>query len=166
MGKKLFGLVEVDNEEETTAQPTAVVTTFEGSTPPATIEAIYTQAGLVDAEVSINKVMQLKKALPDSLASDVLKQTLIGVMQASGLGYKEVMADAKARVDALTEAKNGFGAVTSEKVAANSAKISELEAEIDALKTGNNEALLAQEKQAKAIDAEMQALGDIMSFIS
>jgi Mg-chelatase subunit ChlI len=98
------------------------------------INDIYAKAGLDDTSKSIIKVRELKAALPNALSADIAKQTLAGIMTASGLDKDVVIADATARIAALNGAAEVVAKDTLSTITASEIEIADYEAKIDAAK--------------------------------
>lgn len=131
-----------------------------------TVEEVYEKVDLSDLDKSIFKVEEFGKHLPDDLPSEVKRQSVIGILTASGLRLEELFEDAERRINAL----KAVSAATSEKSATD---ISEKEQEtasllnqIDILKQEIIDRKSAQEKQNQLIEEELSEIGKILEFIS
>jgi len=131
-----------------------------------TVEEIYGKIEMSDLSKSIFKIEEFKKHFPDSLPSEVKRQTVIGILEAAGLSLEELIEDAEGRINAL----KGVSVVTNEKsnlvVMEKEEEIDSLLSKIDSLKQDNIDRKTAQEKQDSLIDEELDKIGQILKFIS
>lgn len=131
-----------------------------------TVSEIYEKAEISDLSKSIFKAEEFGNHLPNDLPSEVKRQSVIGILAASGLNVEELFEDAERRINALKEVST----VTTEK---SNLVITEKEQEaldllnkIDSLKQDIIDRKTAQEKQDNLINEELNKIGQILKFIS
>lgn len=82
------------------------------------IDEIYSLFGLKNS--SINTVFMLENlinALPQNLPKDVVKQSVINVMNASDINLNELLSDGQQRREALKTVMNGYNSETNKRIA-------------------------------------------------
>ncbi|MNJ90293.1 hypothetical protein D3C87_78880 [compost metagenome] len=129
------------------------------------VNDIYERSNLSDLNRSIFKVDEYSKVLPEALATDVKRQSVIGILSASGLTVNELVADAQQRLSALNTVQETTANNTAEIVIEKETKITELLAAVDVLKQEINERKLSQENQDKIIKEEAIKVNNIVKFI-
>ncbi len=72
------------------------------------IATIYEENELVDYESSIYKVDQIRNVLPKDLPKEAKKESVLGMMQVTGLSLDIVLADAEIRKNILTTVDEKF----------------------------------------------------------
>lgn len=132
-----------------------------------TVTQIYSSFGIKNS--SINTVYMLENfinALPQTLPKDVLKQSVINIMEASNINLNELVYDGEQRLKALEEVLTGYHSETNR-------KISEYKEEIDRLNALINncqkqielkEAIL--EDQTYMIKCEAEKIDGIIGYFS
>ncbi|MFW6008232.1 MAG: hypothetical protein ACOCP8_03105 [archaeon] len=98
------------------------------------IEEVYEKYNLIDQTKSIFKVDEFSKTLPDSLPTDVKRQSVMGILQASGLVVTDLLDDSNERIDALKGVLLAFSGETDDIINSNNEEITKLETKIDELK--------------------------------
>lgn len=131
-----------------------------------TVVEIYEKAGISDLDKSIFKVEEFGNHLPNDLPSEVKRQSVIGILAASGLNVEELYEDAEKRINALKE----VSVVTIDKsnlvITEKEQEIIDLLNKIDLLKQEVIDRKTAQEKQDNLINDELNEIGKIIKFIS
>lgn len=131
-----------------------------------TVVEIYEKAEISDLDKSIFKVEEFGNHLPNDLPSEVKRQSVIGILAASGLNVEELFEDAEKRINALKE----VSVVTTEKsnlvITEKEQEIIDLLNKIDLLKQDVIDRKTAQEKQDGLINEELNEIGKIIKFIS
>lgn len=130
-----------------------------------TPEEIYISTNLTDLSKSIFKVDEIKKVLPASMTEETKKQSVIGMMQVSGITVEEVINDADARTEALLGTLESSTSETENIIAEGEHQIEIHEAAIKALKTSIEERKKLQEEQNKIINVELEKVNNIKGFI-
>lgn len=129
------------------------------------IDEIYVQSGLEDKSKSIFKVDEFSKVLPDTLATDAKRQSVIGILAASGLQVDGLRDDAAQRIGAIDSVMSQFEDQTNAIVNAGVEEITRLTAEIDRIKTEINDRKTLQEKQEKIAQEEVSKIEEIVKFL-
>lgn len=131
-----------------------------------TVEEVYAKANLQDMSKSIFKVDEFSKVLPGNLPTDVKRQSVIGILTASGLDVDTLTADADQRLAAL----NGVAATTAQNtvdlITEKETKIAQLLEEVDLMKQEINDRKKSQEVQNKLVDDEKAKINEIVNFVS
>lgn len=130
------------------------------------VTEIYEKAEISDLSKSIFKAEEFGNHLPNDLPSEVKRQSVIGILTASGLQVEELFEDAEKRINALKEVST----VTTEKsnlvIAEKEQETIDLLNKIDSLKQDIINRKTAQEKQDGLINDELNKIGQILKFIS
>ena len=130
------------------------------------VTEIYEKAEISDLSKSIFKAEEFGNHLPNDLPSEVKRQSVIGILTASGLQVEELFEDAEKRINALKEVST----VTTEKsnlvIAEKEQETIDLLNKIDSLKQDIINRKTAQEKQDGLINDELTKIGQILKFIS
>lgn len=168
--KKEEGFNEADLAElrrgmEILSEPSAGMNIEIDTSDLVTTDDIYLAANLTNLTKSIFKVDEIKKVLPASMTEETKKQSVIGMMQVSGITVEEVVNDANARTEALLAALEESTAETENIIADGEALISKHEEEIRALKESIENRKKLQEEQNKLINAELEKVNNIKGFI-
>lgn len=139
---------------------------FEGEEDFLAVSEIYEKVGIDDLDKSIFKVDEFGKHLPDNLPSDVKRESVIGILTASGLKLDELLLDAEVRSNSLKEVLELTTEKSAAVVAAKEQEIVELANKIDSLKQDIIDRKAAQENQDSMIDEELSKIDEILKFIS
>lgn len=129
------------------------------------IEEIYQENNLADSSKSIFKVDEFIKALPNTLSAEVKKQSIGGILIASGITLDQVKEDAINRKNVLNSVLANFSEETKGMSDEINAKIAEFEGQIDKLKDLAIERSKLQETQEKIINDEIAVIEKIETFI-
>ncbi|MNB90977.1 hypothetical protein D3C81_634410 [compost metagenome] len=129
------------------------------------IDTMYEKAGLQNLEKSIFKVDEFGKILPDSLPSDVKRQSVIGILTTSGLQIDALKSDADQRIGSINSVMEQFTNQTVDILNVSQNEISELELRIDELKRTITDRKALQEKQEKIADDEIEKISGIVKFL-
>ena len=129
------------------------------------IEDIYKSVNMEDLSKSIYKVEEIKGVLPNTLPMATKKESVLGMMQVSGVSIEEVFNDFNNRNSVLKSALESFSNETIQIVESNSKQIYLLEEEINKLKENINSRKLEQEQQEKIINDEIEKINSIAEFI-
>lgn len=130
-----------------------------------TIEEIYGQFGIIN-DNSILKVSDFIKTLPESLPTDIKRQTVIGVLGVSGLKIENLLDDAQNRINSLNAVADECYNNTNANINNNKNEIEELKNKIDTLKQENNDSQKYQEVQISLINEEITKINEIVNFIN
>lgn len=131
-----------------------------------TIDSVYEQSGLQDFEQSIFKADEFGKVLPNSLATEVRRQSVIGILSASNLSVDTLVEDADKRVLSLKSVQQLTTKNTTDFIVTNEERIAELLLEVDSLKQLNNDRRASQEKQDIILNEEIVRVNEIKKFIA
>ncbi len=126
---------------------------------------IYSKCNLEES-TSIFKVDELSKKLPDTLPSDVKRQSLLGIMEVTNLSIDALLSDAQKRTEALKSVLTEFSQKTSEIISANEAETDELLSKIQQLKEQTEQRKKLQEDQESLITEELGRIASITEFIN
>lgn len=132
----------------------------------SSIEEIYKASEMDDVSKSIYRVDEIRSVLPNSLASSTKKESVLGMMQVSGISVEEVIQDAENRKAVLDSVLQSFTESTVKTIEKNTEEIQELEDRINALKEEINNRKLSQEKQEEIINQEIEKIKSIIDFIT
>lgn len=103
--------------------------------------------------------------MPDTLATDVKRAAVIGILAPAGLQVETLVADAQSRLDALNNTSLCFATESAKIVASAEDEIARLEAEIDAQKQIINDRKALQEQETSLIQEEFNKIQKIVNFI-
>lgn len=131
------------------------------------VSEIYSNFGLKNS--SINTVFMIENfinALPQTLPKDVLKQSVINIMEASNINLNELIYDGEQRLKVLNEVLNGYNSETINKIAEYKEEISRLTSLINNCQRQIElkEAML--EDQTYMIKCESEKIEGIISYFS
>jgi hypothetical protein len=131
-----------------------------------TVEELYEKAGLADTSKSIFKVEEFSKVLPENLPTDVRRQSVIGILTASGLELDGLLEDANQRLDSLEGLLSVTSQNTVEFITEKETEISELLQRVDSLKQLINDRKSSQEQQNKIAQEEQGKINEIVKFVT
>lgn len=131
----------------------------------STIEKIYDVGNMSDLSKSVYKIEEIKSVLPNTLPTAAKKESVLGMMQVSGITVEEVIEDANNRSEVLNSVLLNFTNQTVELIEESSNEIKELEDRINELKEGINSRKLEQEQQEKIIKDEFEKINTVIEFI-
>lgn len=131
-----------------------------------TIEETYEAAQLQDLSTSIFKVDEFSKVLPDNLPTDVKRQSVVGILSASGLSLESLVDDAEKRLGVLNEVSSKTSQNTVEFVIEKETEITKLLEMVDVLRQDINNRKTSQEKQNEIVDTEKERINKIVTFVS
>jgi len=179
--KKFFGLVE-DTQENSTMSVEEIARirkSYGVQTPVApevpvdlvttelvTVEEVYSKFNLTDTSKSIFKVDEFAKVLPQSLAVDIKRQSVVGILSASSMQVIELVSDADNRLGALQTTLDAFTDQSNGMITDAESQITELESQIDGLKQLINDRKKLQESEETLIKVETDKINDIVAFIN
>lgn len=129
------------------------------------IATIYEENELVDYESSIYKVDQIRNVLPKDLPKEAKKESVLGMMQVTGLSLDIVLADAEIRKNILTTVDEKFNNETNKIIENSTNEIAELEERINTLKSIITERKKTQEQQSEILSNEFDKIDEIIKFI-
>ena len=131
-----------------------------------TVEEIYEKAEISDLTKSIFKAEEFGNHLPNDLPSEVKRQSVIGILTASGLEVEELFEDAEKRINALKEVSTVTTEKSNQVITEKEQETIDLLNQIDSLKQDIIDRKAAQEKQDSIIKEELNKIGQILKFIS
>lgn len=131
----------------------------------SSIDDIYKAAEIEDLSKSIYKVEEIKEVLPNTLPMSTKKESVLGMMQISGVSVEEVLNDFNSRNLVLKSALESFSNETIHIIESHSKDIELLEEEINKRKESINSRKLEQEEQEKIIKNELEKINSIAEFI-
>lgn len=130
-----------------------------------TIEEVYEKSNLSDASRSIFKVEEFNKHIPDNLPLDVKRQSIVGILSASGLQLDELLDDADKRIKALKDTMLITSQKSDQDIMEKEEEITNLLNKVDSLKQGILDRKLAQEQQNDFIEEEIGKIDNILKFV-
>lgn len=129
------------------------------------ITGIYENNSLSEMQSSIFKVEELIKSLPDTMATETKKQSVIAILTSFGLTASELISDGTTRLEVLNSANTAISERGKE-------VISNAESEIEShkLAIAESEEVIANEKEnmkssAEQIYAETERISNLVKFI-
>ena len=129
------------------------------------IDDIYKKFGLEQKESSIFKVDEFASVLPKELPNEAKKNSVLGILAASGLSIDKLIEDAESRQSSLLTTFDAFTNETNSIVDSKKEEIARLENLIDELKTDINSRKKAQEQQEEIVMKEKEKIQSIVNFI-
>lgn len=131
------------------------------------INEIYSLFGLENS--NINTVFMLENfinAIPQNLPKDVIKQSVINIINASNIDLNELLSDGQKRMEALTKVMDGYNSKTNKRIAEYKDEIDKLSSLINNCQEQikNKEAML--EDQEYLIKIEAEKIGGIVDYFS
>ena len=131
------------------------------------VDEIYSLFGLENS--SINTVFMLQNlinALPQTLPKDVIKESVINIVNASQIDLNVLLSDGEKRMEALTKVMDGYNNHTNRRVAEYKIEIANLSKLISNCQEliKNKEAML--EDQEYMIKSETQKIEGIIDYFS
>lgn len=130
-----------------------------------TIGDIYEKSGLSSLDKSIFKVEEFSKHLPDNLPTETKRQSVIGILSASGLHLEDLLQDSADRLKALKDVSIITTEKTNETIDQKEQEIKDLLLQADILKQDIIDRKLLQEQQDSVITNELDKINKIVSFI-
>lgn len=130
-----------------------------------TVEAVYREFNMANLDCSIFKVDDFLNALPDNLPTDVKKQSVLGILNATGLDAEKLLEDGRQRMDALGKTMDCFSSETENAIAEAEKEIESLQAKIDQQKQNINDRKMLQENQETLIHDETTRIQGILNFL-
>lgn len=132
---------------------------------PADIAAVYEKAGLADKSKSIFKVQQIRSSFPNTVADEVVKQALPGLLVAANLTAGDVRQDASMRISALSTALEEYSNESSTKIQTLTQEINDLAAQIEAKRQAITETQKSKENFEEAVNTEIKVLSDNLNYV-
>lgn len=127
---------------------------------------IYEKFKLSFTGSSIFKIEELDKNLPDTLPEDTRRQSIVGILQVTGLMLDNLILDAEDRIFALDSVQKEVSKTTEGTIKENDDQIIELTAKIDELKEQNISRRKLREDQEKIINEELDRISKILDFVT
>lgn len=155
---------EID-EQISTSQATQTFFEFEEDEDFLTVEEAYEKAGVSDLSKSIFKADEFSNHLPD-MPSEVKRQSVIGLLGASGLEVDQLVEDANERIGILQEVKSMTNEMSVSIIEKKEQEITNLLSNIDSLKQDILDRKTSQEKQDELINEELEKINKVLKFIS
>lgn len=129
------------------------------------IDEIYSLYGLKNSNINTVFMLQnLINALPQNLPKDVVKQSVINIINASNIDLNELLTDGEQRLEVLVKVMEGFNNQTNKRIAEYKEEIAKLSSLINNCQQQikNKESML--EEQICLIKYEVQKIDDIIDF--
>ena len=129
------------------------------------IDEIYSSYGIKNSNINTVFMLQnLINALPQNLPKDVVKQSVINIINASNIDLNELLSDGEQRLEVLVKVMNDFNNQTNKRIAEYKEEIAKLSSLINACQEQikNKESML--EEQICLIKYEVQKIDDIIDF--
>lgn len=131
-----------------------------------TAEEVYEKFDLNDMEKSIFRVEEFRSTLPDSLPTQIQRETVIKVLTTSHLNIDELKDDAFKRLNSLGATLDTIKEESDKIVNESKERIRNLEEEIDSIKQSINDRQKLQEDQEKLTIEEIKKIESILDFIN
>lgn len=129
-------------------------------------EDIYGKIQLSSGNNSIFKADEMAKKLPDSLSDEVKRQSLLGIIEVTGLNISSLMNDANERIMALKTVLQEFSSESSEIIKSSEDEIDQLSIKIKELKKMIDDRKKLQQDQESIINKELEYIISIVDFIN
>ncbi|WP_097026909.1 hypothetical protein [Clostridium peptidivorans] len=132
-----------------------------------TIDEIYSLHGLENSNINTVFMLQnLINALPQNLPKDIVKQSVINIIDASKMDLNRLLSDGEQRLELLGKVMDGYYKQTSDSIAKYKEEIAKLSSLINDCQEQIkiNESML--EEQIHEIKYESQKIGEIINFFS
>lgn len=129
------------------------------------IDEIYSSYGIKNSNINTVFMLQnLINALPQNLPKDVVKQSVINIINASNIDLNELLSDGEQRLEVLVKVMNDFNNQTNKRIAEYKEEIAKLSSLINTCQDQikNKESML--EEQICLIKYEVQKIDDIIEF--
>ena len=127
-------------------------------------EEIYNTAGYQN-ENSIFKIEEFKNALPKEMTQEMMKQSVIGVLNACNLTVEELLEDGKKRMNILEQNIKSLNEETNEYINIIKIEIKELTKQIEKNKSDINDKNIFTDSQIKILTEEINKINGIINFI-
>lgn len=132
-----------------------------------TIDEIYSLHRLENSNINTVFMLQnLINALPQNLPKDIVKQSVINIIDASKMDLNRLLSDGEQRLELLGKVMDGYYKQTNDSIAKYKEEIAKLSSLINDCKEQIkiNESML--EEQIYEIKYESQKIGEIINFFS
>lgn len=129
------------------------------------INTIYTDNNIDNFERSIFKIEQLKSVFPQNMTKEAKKESVLGVLNVTGLPIEEIINDAENRKLILSSVGNSFKEKTESILNESYSEIQQLETRIEELRGIISNREKCQEDQDRLIETEINKIDDIVNFI-
>jgi len=153
-------------EEYDAIEDTQAFHQFEDGTDFLTVLEAYDKVGLSNLDKSIFKVDDFGKHLPDNLPLETKRQSVIGILTASGLELGDLLEDAELRIQTLKGVLVATTDNTNEIITEKESEINDLLFKVDTLKQEIIDRNVAQERQDELVDEELTKINQILKFIT
>jgi len=130
-----------------------------------TINHVYEEAKLSDLSRSIFKVQQIRASFPVTIADEVVRQTIPGLLTAANLVTTELRADAELRIITLNTALQEHLVDQSKKIESLTVEINELAAAIEAKRQEIANAQQSKEVFGKAVEQESKVIQENLAYL-
>ena len=127
-------------------------------------EEIYNTAGYQN-ENSIFKIEEFKNALPKEMTQEMMKQSVIGVLNACNLTVEELLEDGEKRINILEQNIHSLNEETNEYINIIKNEIEELTKQIEKNKSDINNKNMFTDSQIKILTEEINKINEIINFI-
>lgn len=131
------------------------------------VNEIYSLFGIENS--NINTVFMLQNfinALPQSLPKDVVKQSVINVINASNIDLNELLADGEKRMEVLTKVMDGYNSQTNKRIAEFKEEIANLSKLISNCQQQIKTKETMLEDQEYLIESETQKIQGIVDYFT
>ncbi|MGY0373569.1 hypothetical protein [Clostridium sp. JNZ J1-5] len=130
------------------------------------VDEIYNRFNIENKKINtIFLIDSYVKALPETLPTDIKKQSVLNIVKASGMNVQELIKDGQDRVKVLGSFTSDVSAKTKSIIDEYEKEIGELLKKIDEYKNIINNRKNFQEEQKACIDYEVQKINNIIGFI-
>jgi hypothetical protein len=117
-------------------------------------------------ENSIYKIQEFKEALPKTMSTEMMKQSVLGILKPTNLDVNDLIEDGNARINILNQNIAALNDEKNDYVSILSKEIAELQAKIEKNKVDINNKEVFSAKQLSVIEDEINKINNIINFIS
>lgn len=129
------------------------------------IENIYSENNLSDKAKSIFKVDEAISALPNEMPHFQKLNSVISILQITGLSKEEVIADANNRLSILNGAKQYINKLNFEDIVSSEQEINKLNEMINTINQSIYQTKVRDEKTTNKINEEIEKITKLFNFL-
>lgn len=132
------------------------------------IKDIYDKAGITENESSINKIIDIKNAIPTSnlISRTHRRQIVFGMIDVMNLDGEIIVSDAEKRITALNNAASEISTNVTELRKISNQTIASLESQIRDIRQDQSAKELEGKSKAAEINAELTKVVTAKDFVS
>lgn len=155
----------MDYEFEETMEPEVTVDVSNFKEDGDIVADVYASTNMQDTSKSIFKVEDIIKTLPETMATDTLKKTVLSLMVSFGITTDQVLEDSIARIEALKSANKAITDENSVKIADASAEIESAKVRIQELESDIAKYQKQNSNSVTAVSAEIERITKLAKFV-